>query len=311
METASRARSATPFGGVSAVRHKAAMKHFVQTPDDLAPAPKAASAHPKFKNHGGPVVASSAVHASFWGVAWQTDPAHAQRAARLNQFLQDLLASTYMNILSQYGAGLGAGSAGTWQSSNTISPVPAQLTDADIHNTLQSAIDSGKLPEPGTPPSEVVMIYLAEGIEVQGPSPARMCEPNGDNAFGYHSFFATRAGHHLYYSVIPALDDACLQSSCASDAACSLHLASTQEQRQTQVSSHEYSETVTDPEGSAWYDGKSGSENGDICNGESGTITVGGRTWTVQLMYSKDDDLASKGARTCIASAPQPIPPVH
>ena len=288
--------------------HRPALKHFAQSPDDLAPAARAAGAHPKFKNHGGPIVTSATVHASFWGANWQSDPAHVQRAARLGQFLQDLLASTYMNILSQYGAGRGAGQAGAFAGSGTITTVANQLTDANIQGILQSAIDSGGLPEPGQPAQDVVMIYLAEGIEVQGPDPARMCEPSGDNAFGYHHFFTTRAGHSLYYAVVPGLDDGCLKASCPSDQSCSLHLALTQEQRQTQVSSHEYSETVTDPEGTGWYDGKAGAENGDICNGESGTITVGARTWTVQLMYSKHDDVATRGRTTCIASAPQPIP---
>jgi hypothetical protein len=306
----SKARSATPFGGVSAERHKPALKRFQQTPDDLAPAAKAAGAYPKFKYHGGPIVSAPVVHASYWGAAWQSDQGHIQRAQRMNQFLQDLLASTYMNILSQYGVGKGAGNAGTFGGSGTIANVSNQLTDTDIQSIVQSAIDSGGLPEPGQPATHVVMIYLAEGVDVQGPDPARMCEPSGDNAFGYHHSFTTRAGSPCYYSVIPALDDACLKSSCASDSGCSLHLGETQEHRQTQVSSHEYSEMVTDPEGTGWFDGKNGAENGDICNGESGTISVGARTWTVQLMYSKHDDVTSKGARTCIASAPQPIPRV-
>ena len=40
-----------------------------------------------------------------------------------------------------------------------------------------------------------------------------MCEPAGDNAFGYH-FFTTTAGHEFYYAVIPALTDTCLKESC-------------------------------------------------------------------------------------------------
>ena len=301
-------RQAVPFGGVSAVLKGPALKHFVQTPADLAPAKQGAGAYPTFTYHGGPIVTTSIVHASFWGAVWQSDQAHLQRATRMEQFLQDLLASDYMNILSQYGAGQGAGRAGAYASKGMIANVANQLTDAAIQQTLQSAIDSKALPEPGRPAKDVVMIYLAEGIDVQGPDPARMCEPNGDNAFGYHSSFATKAGNPFYYSVIPALDDACLKASCQIDAQCSLHLSLTQEQRQTQVSSHEYSEMVTDPEGNAWFDGKSGSENGDICNGTSAVLQVGTRSWTVQRMYSKHDDVASNGATTCITSAPQPIP---
>src|SRR5713226_1253233 len=86
----SKTRSTTPFGGVSAVPQGPALKRFARSPDDLAPAAKAAAAHPRFKYHGGPIVTSPVVHASFWGGAWHSGPAHGQRAARLGQFLQDL-----------------------------------------------------------------------------------------------------------------------------------------------------------------------------------------------------------------------------
>lgn len=61
--------SSRPFGGVSAQRHKPALKHFVQEPDDLAAAAPHAGAHPKFKYHGGPIVSTPKVHASLWGDA--------------------------------------------------------------------------------------------------------------------------------------------------------------------------------------------------------------------------------------------------
>jgi hypothetical protein len=64
---------------------------------------------------------------------------------------------------------------------------------------------------------------------------------------------------------------------------------------------------VTDPELTAWWD-PAGGENGDICNGESATITVGANTWTVQRMYSKFDDMNSNGAVQCVVEPPNPIP---
>jgi hypothetical protein len=135
-----------------------------------------------------------------------------------------------------------------------------------------------------------------------------MCEPNGDTAFGYHYYFTTTAGNALAYSVIPGLTDACLQNSCpGNDAGCSLHLGETQEQRQTQVASHEFSEMVSDPQLTAWYDPANG-ENGDICNGVSDTITVGPNTWTVQRMYSLYDDIQSNGATICALNPASPIP---
>jgi len=58
---------------------------------------------------------------------------------------------------------------------------------------------------------------------------------------------------------------------------------------------HELSETVTDPDGTGWYD-KSGNENGDKCawnfgstfttsNGATANVTFGGRNWKLQQMW--------------------------
>jgi hypothetical protein len=301
------ARPATPppsLGGVSAV-----VKPPPETePDDLQGRAPAAASDPGFGYQGGPIISNPQVHATFWGASW-SDAAHAQRRSNLIQFVQDFLASDYMNILSQYGVGNGAGRCGTWLGATNLPTVSGQMTDADIHTAIQSMINAGTLPEPGSPSNMALLIFLDESIEINDPGMGIvMCEPTGDTAFGYHFFFTTSAGHRVYYSVIPALDDNCLRESCPQDNSCSLHLAETQEQRQTQVASHEFSEMVTDPEISAWRDPGSGAENGDNCNGQSGTITVSGRTWTVQLMYSKTDD--QNGRAACILSPPSPIPPL-
>jgi hypothetical protein len=274
---------------------------------ELMAAPKLAAAAAGtfggFTYHGGPIIRRPQVIASFWGALW-ADAAHQARAQRLDQYLQDLLASPFMNMLSQYGVGSGAGNAGTFLKATFLSPVPAVLTDAQIHGIIQSEINSGLIPQPGG--NSALLIFLDENTGVQDSSVV-MCEPLHDTAFGYHFFFTTSAGAKCYYGVIPALSDACLHESCPSDPNCSLHLAQTQEQRQTQVTSHEFAEMTSDPELNAWTDPANG-ENGDICNGEPATITVGPRTWTVQRIYSKFDDIVSQGATVCVATEPAPKP---
>ena len=259
-----------------------------------------------FGYQGGPIIAQPQVYASFWGAAWASAD-HAQRRADLTQFLPDLLASDYMNTLSQYGVGQGAGQGSTWMGDSVLTTVSGQLSDSDIHTNIQSLINSGILPEPTSPSNTALVIFLDESLEVNDSGlGVTMCELQGDTAFGYHYFFTTAAGHQFYYAVVPSLTDDCLRASCAQDNSCSLRLAATQEQRQTQVASHEFSEMVTDPEVTAWRDPDSGNENGDICNGQNGTITVSGRTWTVQRMYSLVDD--ESGGQACILGAPSPIP---
>ena len=277
-------------------------------PDDLQGRAAAAASDPNFDYQGGPIIADPQVHAAFWGTSW-SDASAAPRRANLIQFAQDLLASDYVNVLSQYGVGNGAGHCGTWLGTTDLPTAAGQMTDSDIHASIQSMINAGSLPEPGAPSNMALLIFLDETIEINDSGlGVVMCEKQGDNAFGYHFFFTTAAGNKFYYSVIPGLDDNCLKESCPQDNACSLHLAETQEQRQTQVASHEFCEMVTDPEITAWRDPNSGAENGDNCNGQSGTISVNGRSWTVQLMYSKTDDQQRQPA--CILAPPAPIPPL-
>ena len=116
----------------------------------------------------------------------------------------------------------------------------------------------------------------------------------------------TKAGNPFYYAMIAALNDACLTESCpGNDAGCSLHLSERQQQCQTQVASHEFAEMTTDPQFNAWLDPFNG-ENGDICNGETDTITVSDNIWTVQTIYSNYDDVNTNGLAFCSSQEPEP-----
>ncbi len=295
------------WGGVSPVPQKAAGYGLQSVSSRQGPSITAA-ANPQFSWHGGPIVPNPQVFSSFWGPTW-TKSANQKRATRLNQYLKDLLQSKYMNILTQYGVGQGAGASGSFIKSTFVNDVPAVLNDKQISQIIQKGIDNGTFPEPTKPTNNILMVFLGEGISINDPaSDLILCHPIHDSAFGYHSFFKTKKGHPFYYSIVPSLDNTCIKATCPSDANCSLHLSKNQEQRQTQVTSHEFAEMVTDPELNAWFDASSGAENGDICNGESGTIKVGPNTWTVQRMYSKFDDVKSNGASICRTEPANPIP---
>ncbi len=286
-------------GGVSPILNGSALKGQTGT---VSAGGTASAVHPNFSYHGGPVVTCPLVNVSFWGSAWTTDPTHLARAGRLAQFHKDLVGSNFMNVLSQYGVG-----KGVYVNTSFFANVAADLSGAAIQDMLQAAINSGALAEP-TNGNTCVIVYLADGITVHDGSIV-MCAAASDDAFGFHSWFNTTAGHPLYYAIIPGLADACIRSSCpGGDASCSLKLTETQEQRQTQVASHEFAEMTTDPQLNGWYDGNASGENGDLCNGESATITVGANTWTVQRTYSKADDTGAPGAVFCRSEAPAPIP---
>ena len=256
---------------------------------------------PGFVYNGGPVISTPSVHALFVG-DW-TSSANQTRATRLQQFVTDLLSSRYMNILSQYGCG----TSGTLASSSFIASSDHDLSAADIHGIVQGAITANTVPEP-TDQATCYILFLDDSTAVNDTvDGVVMCEASSDNAFGFHDFFTTAAGHVAPFAVIPGLTDACLTNSCADDGSCSLHLGQAREARQTQVASHELSEMFSDPQLNAWFDPANG-ENGDLCNGQAGNLTVGANTWNVQLMYSKWDDMQSSGATTCIVQADNPLP---
>ena len=296
-------------GGVSPRPHAPAIHGVQRLVTRRGKQGPAVGAFPGFVYNGGPVITAPQVYTSFWGPLWSQDATHQARANRLGAFHADLLKSGFMNVLSQYGVGSGAGKAGDFVQATFVGSVPNTLTDLGIQGIIQSSITGGTLPEPTNPSNVALVIYLDETIGVNDRKDGLvLCEPTNDTAFGYHNFFITAAGNPFYYAVIPALSDACLTETCpGDDAGCSLHLSETQEERLTQVASHEFAEMTTDPQLNGWVDPKNG-ENGDICNGESDTVTVGTNTWTVQRIYSKRDDINSKGKLYCLsqASAPEP-----
>jgi hypothetical protein len=288
------------MGGVSGGR---------PTPRVGAGAP-AAAAYPDFIYNGGPVITRPSVYPVFCGSKW-SDATHQAQAARLVQFLGDLMSSDWMNVLTQYGVG-GSGTGKVFPA-HFIGSAAATISDADVQALLQKAIDAGAVPEPpANNTTDVVALFLDETVAVSdGTLGVVMCEPNNDNAFGYHYYFVTAAGNNCYYSVIPDLDDDCIKETCpGGDGNCSLKLTDAQEQRRTQVMSHEFAEMCTDPKfPTGWY-GQTSDEVGDICNGETATITVGPNAWNVQRIYSKADDVRTNGATYCLASSPNPTAPL-
>ena len=263
---------------------------------------------------GGPVLRCPQIYVGFWGHDYYSDPGYQALSGQLTQFMTDLPQSTYMNVLSQYGAGFGAGATGTFVQPHNLAITGTLFTNQDIQNWIQILIDFNVIPDaspPGNLSTNVMMIFLDDTIEIEDPGflggangGLVMCEPNGDTAFGYHYFFTTNSGNPMYYAVVGALDNTCLQESCPDDNSCTLHLSQTQLQRITLAGSHEFAEMLTDPQPfSGWVP-----EIGDPCAGSTDTVTVGSNTWTVQPIYSVEDDLATGGSTLCVASKATPAP---
>lgn len=264
--------------------------------------------------YGGPVLRCPQIYVGFWGLDYYEDPGYQALAGQLTQFVTDLPHSTYLNVLTQYGAGFGANLTGTFVQAHNLAVTGTLFTNQDIENWIQILIDFNVIPDAspeGSAASNVMMIFLDDTLAIQDPGflggaggGLVMCEPSGDTAFGYHYFFKTNSGNPMYYAVVGALTDQCLQESCPDDNACTLHLSQSQLQRITLAASHEFAEMMTDPEPfSGWVP-----EIGDVCGGTTETITVGANAWMVQPVYSVEDDLATGGSTLCVGAAANPYP---
>ncbi len=226
---------------------------------------------------GGPIIHCPQIYTSFWGPAW-SDPAHTALANQLNQFHADLVASQFMNVLTQYGMwGSGAFIRATF-----VSAVPGVMSVSDYQNIIQDCINAGAFPEPQDPHTSagvsLLMIFLDENTIINGGG--RELNFPGAPDIGFHDSFTTAAGHPCVYAFTAYSPDYNFG---------------------TVVASHEFAEACTDPLYDAWTPDHAFHEIGDYCEGTNGTITVSGRTWTVQAEWDDTNN-------TCSASAPSPIP---
>jgi hypothetical protein len=229
---------------------------------------------------GGPIVKCPLIYNSFWGPLW-SNAAHQALANQINQFTQDLLQSKFMNVLSQYGL-LGGVGSGVFVRASFLPGVPSTLTVSSYESIIQQCINASAFPQPvnlqTNASAPVLMIYLDDQTVINGGG--RQLNFPGAPDIGYHDSFVTSNGQPCPYAFMAYFSN----------------VSST-----TVVASHEFAEMVTDPLYNAWTPDHAFHEIGDYCEGNNSTITVSGRTWTVQTIWSDTDN-------ACIAQSPNPLP---
>ena len=141
------------------------------------------------------------------------------------------------------------------------------------------------------------MIFFPPGKTItQGGS--NSCQPGGFCA--YHGTTSTLLnGKNVLYGVMPDMQSGlCSTGGCGNGGVFGNY---------TSVTSHELTEAITDADVGiatifapplAWYDMVNG-EIGDICNGQQGSYTANGTTYTIQLEFSN-------AANNCVLPPPAP-----
>jgi hypothetical protein len=255
---------------------------------------------PLLSYFGGPIVQSPVIVSVFWN-----GNVNATLQANIPQFFADVTHSTYWGWLQEYDtvphnpgsaqAILPGGSGGAF----TITPQmcagssACTLTDAQIQGELVRQIGLGVLPVPSTDctgnVTTIYMVWFPPNVAI-ALGTVNSCTNGGFCA--YHSAGTFNATTPLLYAALMDVFTGPCASGCGSNA--------TALENATSVASHELAEAATDPKvGQGWTDNNNScGEIADICeDGSPGsTITVGGRSWVVQQLWSnKQNACVSSG----------------
>lgn len=277
------------------------------------PSGQSAPAGAHLSYFGGPVISNAHVVEVLYGSGTYLTQVSSTTAPSIASFFGDILGtnSGYINLLTQYDTPASGGTNqtignGTFDGLFQIVPSAANdgstIDDTQIQAELLAQIAAGHLPAPlldaAGNVNTLYMIYFPSGKTItQGGSTS--CVAGGFCA--YHGTTSnTLNSAHLLYGVLPDLGTGACALGCGSSTAFGNY---------TSVTSHELTEAITDADVGiattfapplAWYDMTNG-EIGDICNGQQGSYTANGTTYTIQLEFSN-------AANNCVLPPPPSTP---
>jgi hypothetical protein len=263
---------------------------------------------------GGPVISNVQVVQVLYGSGSYNAQVAGTSTPSMGSFYGDFLGTSgYVSLMTQYNTPASGGTnqtIGNGSFGGLFQIVPAAgnngstITDAQIQSELLAQITAGHLPSPildaAGNPNTLYMIFFPPGKTIsQGGS--NSCQAGGFCA--YHGTTSTTLNSkNILYGVLPDMQAG---SGCSTGCGTSTTFGN-----YTSVTSHELTEAITDADVGiattfapplAWYDMTNG-EIGDICNGQQGSYTANGTTYTIQLEFSN-------AANNCVlppAGAPTP-----
>jgi hypothetical protein len=230
---------------------------------------------PTVTYHGGAVLPNVEVQALYIGEQWAADPNLSSQASYLDGYLGTIVNSSFMDMLTNAGYGVGRGSASGGQIERVFLPSTSFLQDSTIRTWIQDNINAGVLQQPDA--NTLYVCFVEPNIAVQtdfGDSNGfTQEEVKGCPSFaGYHTAFAgtNSAGQasDIRYTVITYGGG----STVGGRPNFSVPWLSPIQQ-DTLVSSHEIAEAATDPDigykAVGWHDDANNGEVGDIVLGQT------------------------------------------
>jgi hypothetical protein len=237
-------------------------------------------------NFGGALLPHVEVQGLYYGSDWGSDPVYLNVKNNLEGFLKNIVNSSYMDMLTEDGYGVGRGTADGGSIYATNVNKAQYLTDGQVQSTIQGSIKSGALKSPNA--NSLYVVYVEPNVAVS------LAKGNNSqtNLYGYHGAFGgTDASGHpadIHYALITYPGGLVGNKS--------LSWTGPFDQL-TLVTSHELAEAVTDPnvdyKTKGWFDTEKG-EVGDIVVGQ--TVYLSG--YAVQRIADKNDQAMTPAGAT-------------
>jgi hypothetical protein len=246
---------------------------------------------------GGPIISNVQVIQVLYGSGSYNPQVAGSSSPTMGNFFADITSTGLISLMQQYNTNISGGTGqvfgnGTFAGLFQIVPAAGNngstITDTQIQSELLAQINAGHLPAPVLDalgnPNTLYMIYFPPGKTIsQGGS--NSCQAGGFCAY-HGTTSSTLNSKHVLYGVLPDMQAG---SGCSTGCGTSTVFGN-----YTSVTSHELVEAMTDADVGiattfaaplAWYDMTNG-EIGDICNGQQGSYTANGTTYTIQLEFS-------------------------
>jgi hypothetical protein len=250
--------------------------------------------------NGGPVMHNSPVNLYYilygnWAALDSTGP------AILDTWANNIGGTPYFNINTSYGDTVGdVPNAVTFRGTYTdTGSLGNSLNDASIGTLTSNAINHGfagaPVPAGTADPNGLYMVLTAPGVAETSGFLSSYC--------GWHwsgSFVSGAVQEGMIYSGYPVVKFSFIGNAAGpSFGSCSAQSASPNGDAGTDamisVMAHELSETVSDPQGNAWY-ASNGEENGDLCawnfgstytapNGSAANVNINGVNYLMQQIW--------------------------
>jgi hypothetical protein len=225
--------------------------------------------------HRGPVMHSTTVVPIFWGSKWSSSSFTSDKVTGLDDLYSHIGGTAYAHTNSEYADGAGNVNTTSISKGSDLTDLTATPSGAPSTNAVLQEVSK-----------------LTGGHPVAGAYyPVYSDQPRGNAGYcAWHSS-GTINGIQVEFGFFFALDG---DPGCDPQAPTGLG-HSQGLSALANVSGHELSETLTDPQLNAWYDQK-GNENADKCAWTfSGTVQIGSQSWKIQGNWSNAAASANSG----------------